>query len=140
MACRQLGLDLKIIGDGSERTKLEAMADETVTFTGELEAKEVRNILCSAAVLCVPSRSEGFANVYLEAAACGTPIVGYGPNVDELSSTIGMSIGIGTSPEAGSKEVRKALEMRHSILSQFDPVAVAGRYLDLMTEIVDQTQ
>ncbi len=151
MACRQLGLNLKIIGDGPERPKLEAMADETVTFTGQLEAKEVRNILCSAAVLCVPSQSEGFANVYLEAAACGTPIVGYGPNVDELSSTIGMSIGVGISPEADSEEVGKALEtvlsvdwsrqkMRHSILSQFDPVDVANRYLDLMTEIVDQTQ
>ena len=151
MACRQLGLDLKIIGDGPEGPKLRAMADETVTFTGQLEAKEVRDLLCSAAVLCVPSQSESFGIVYLEAAACGMPVVGYGPTVDELSSTIGMSIGVGVSPEADSKEVEKALEavlgvgwsrqkMRHSILSKFDPVAVAGRYLNLMTEIVDQTQ
>ena len=151
MACRQLGLNLKIVGDGPDRPKLRAMADETVTFTGELEPNEVRDLLCSAAVLCVPSQSESFGSVYLEAAACGTPVVGYGPTVDELNSTIGMPIGIGISRKADSKEVTEALEtvlsvdwsrqkMRHSILSQFDPVAVAGRYLDLMTEIVDQTQ
>ena len=47
----------------------------------------------SAELLCLPSRSEAFALVILEALAAGTPVAGYGPTLTEIRKRIGIDIG-----------------------------------------------
>ncbi len=57
-----------------ERAK-ELGVSERVTFTGPLPQLELADYYRAADVLIVPSRSETFGLVALEAAACGTPCV-----------------------------------------------------------------
>jgi glycosyltransferase involved in cell wall biosynthesis len=61
-------------------------------------------------MLCVPSSSEGLANVYWEALACGTPIVGFAPNIDELTRVLGIPVGEPVSGDAELDEVIHAVE------------------------------
>jgi len=70
-----------IIGDGPERERLEALAEECgvfhqVTFTGTLPThEEVISRMKSATVFCFPSTREGFGIAALEALACGLALV-----------------------------------------------------------------
>ncbi len=71
---------LVIVGDGSERVALEALAHELqvsdrVTFAGARPNAELIKWYSAADVLILASSREGWANVLLEAMACGTPVV-----------------------------------------------------------------
>jgi glycosyltransferase involved in cell wall biosynthesis len=71
---------LIIVGEGPERTRLEALADllgvaSQVTLTGALPNDQLAAWYSSADVLVLASSREGWANVLLEAMACGTPVV-----------------------------------------------------------------
>ncbi len=56
-----------------------------VTFQGRISAVEMRRILSRAQLLVNPSRMEGFSVALLEALACGTPVIGWASQVDELT-------------------------------------------------------
>lgn len=69
---------LAVIGDGSQRAALEALAGESgvaerLVFAGNLSP--VAPAIAAADVLVVPSRSEGLPMVVLEAMALGKPVV-----------------------------------------------------------------
>jgi D-inositol-3-phosphate glycosyltransferase len=65
---------------GGERARLEALAESLgiggqVRFLGSVDQPALAGYLSLAAVCVVPSYSESFGLVALEAAACGTPVV-----------------------------------------------------------------
>jgi glycosyltransferase involved in cell wall biosynthesis len=69
-----------IVGEGEERARLEALARrlgvaDRVTLTGSLPQSELPRWYSAADVLVLASSREGWANVLLEAMACGTPVV-----------------------------------------------------------------
>ena len=70
---------LTIVGDGSERSRLERLAveyDVEVAFEGEVDPDEVGSYYESAAIFVLPSiEGEGMPNVVLEAMAWGLPVV-----------------------------------------------------------------
>ena len=71
---------LVIVGDGEERVRLGDLCQrlgvvERVTFTGALPNVELFRWYSAADVLILASSREGWANVLLEAMACGTPVV-----------------------------------------------------------------
>jgi glycosyltransferase involved in cell wall biosynthesis len=71
---------LVLVGDGPDRASLLSQARELgiaarVRLTGNLGQPDVARWLAAADVMALPSRSEGLANVWLEALASGTPIV-----------------------------------------------------------------
>ncbi|RLL66635.1 glycosyltransferase family 4 protein [Streptomyces sp. Z26] len=68
---------LVIVGDGPERARLEAMAGPGVVFTGHIGEAEKHRLLCQAWLLLHPSLVEGWGLVVTEAAARGTPAVGF---------------------------------------------------------------
>ncbi|MDK1473936.1 glycosyltransferase family 4 protein [Streptomyces sp. 549] len=68
---------LVIVGDGPERARLEAMAGPGVTFAGHVSEAEKHRLLCEAWLLLHPSMVEGWGLVVMEAAARGTPAVGF---------------------------------------------------------------
>jgi len=73
--CRYL-----IVGDGSDRPRLTALADRTgvanaVDFAGRVPAGELIAYYQLCDVFAMPSKGEGFGIVYLEALACGKPVI-----------------------------------------------------------------
>lgn len=72
---------LTIIGEGSDRGRLEALCAElgishAVRFTGQLPNKDVLAAMASAQFFVMPSHPEGFGIVYLEAMASGCITIG----------------------------------------------------------------
>ena len=71
---------LLIAGDGEERANLERQAAEAgvsdrVRFLGRVDHDALREVYGAADALVLASSREGWANVLLEAMACGTPVV-----------------------------------------------------------------
>ncbi|GAA3520266.1 glycosyltransferase family 4 protein [Corynebacterium pilbarense] len=76
------GARLVIVGSGPYERKLRAMAGEGVAFTGAVPGERLRDIVAAADVFAMPARTrlggldvEGLGIVYLEAQACGVPVV-----------------------------------------------------------------
>src|SRR5260370_20545882 len=72
-----------IIGEGDDRTRLEALArdvgvSERVRFLGRVELQTLVEIYRMADLFVMPSTGEGFGVVFLEAMASGTPALGLG--------------------------------------------------------------
>lgn len=89
-AIAQLPFDVEyeILGDGPLRTELEEYAlnmgiRESVKFFGEVSHEQVFCHLKSADVFVLPSYQEAFGVAYIEAMACGLPVIackGEGPD------------------------------------------------------------
>jgi len=82
-AGQYLDFDFKILiaGAGPDESKLKKLAkkmnlENKVEFLGQIEYRDLPDYYHSADVFVRPSLSEGLGNVFLEALACGTPIVG----------------------------------------------------------------
>lgn len=71
---------LLVIGSGEELARLQALSSRLgvqahVTFTGALPNADLFKWYSAADVMILASSREGWANVLLEAMACGTPVV-----------------------------------------------------------------
>jgi len=82
-AGQRLGFPFKvlIVGRGKEESELKKLAEklrlkEKVLFLGQIAFEDLSKYYSLADIFVRPSLSEGFGNVFLEALACGTPVVG----------------------------------------------------------------
>jgi glycosyltransferase involved in cell wall biosynthesis len=102
----------KIVGDGSERQKLERLARELnvvehVQFLGSLPHAEAMQQMAACDIFVLPSWREAFGVVYLEAMAHGKPIIGTeGEGIAEIINT--ESVGL-TVPPKNSTALAAAL-------------------------------
>jgi glycosyltransferase involved in cell wall biosynthesis len=109
------GATLVIAGDGPERGRLQALAvdlgiDDRVRLLGSVPHAELPRLLAAADVMALASSSEGLANAWVEALACGTPIV---------ITEAGGAREVVTAPTAGRIAAR-------------DPAAFAAAIADLL--------
>lgn len=91
------GAQLLIVGKGPDEQHLHNLArdmrvEERVHFLGSVDHDLLPVILSAADIMVLPSASEGLANAWVEALACGTPLV---------ISDAGGARELVTSPEAG---------------------------------------
>lgn len=76
-AFNEVGMRLIVVGDGRERTALEQIARDNVTFAGRVDDATVKQLLGSARGLIFPAEDD-FGIVCVEALASGAPVVALG--------------------------------------------------------------
>jgi glycosyltransferase involved in cell wall biosynthesis len=74
-------LQLVLVGEGDDRAWLEELAEKNgvnrhVHFLSGLSYAELAGCYRACEIFALPSRGEGFGLVYLEAMACGKPVIG----------------------------------------------------------------
>lgn len=108
---------LVIAGTGANEAALKALASELglaerVQFVGAVDHETLPTLLCAADAMVLPSEREGLANAWIEALACGTPVV---------IPDIGGAREVVDCPAAGRIAAR-------------DPVAIATALGDLLAD------
>lgn len=135
-------VSLWIVGDGPLRVKLERLADRNVKFLGNMVREEWIPYAISSDALVLPSRSEGFPTVVLEAMALRKPVIL--SNIEVHRSLFG-DVAILYEPGDPSSLVR-ALEIlneadektrkgRKLVEELYDLKVVAPKILELYEEI-----
>lgn len=76
-ACRRLGLELRVVGDGPERRRLARRAGRGAVFLGRVPASELRTLYRTAELFLQPG-VEDFGISSVEALGCGAPVVALG--------------------------------------------------------------
>ena len=72
------GLELVLIGDGDDRSRLQRMASDMgvkIRFLGGVDDTTRDEMLAKCRCFCLPSRGEGFGLVFLEAMREGKPVL-----------------------------------------------------------------
>lgn len=98
------GAHLALVGAGPEEESLrrlvaQAGLGERVSFLGQVAHDVLPALLSAADAMVLPSASEGLANAWIEALACGTPLV---------ITDVGGAREVMTRPEAGRLVAREA--------------------------------
>lgn len=110
---RTLPYTLKIAGDGPQKTELEQKYNfENIEFLGNLDAKEIVELLSKAQVLVIPS--EWFENnplSVIESLCMGTPVIG--AKTGGIPELIDDTCGITFTPQ-------NAIELRQAIQKIYD--------------------
>lgn len=75
--CTELGLPLRVAGEGRQLGYLRSLAGPNVTFLGRISDEQLRDEYSQAAAVLFP-QVEDLGLVPLEAAACKTPTLAYG--------------------------------------------------------------
>ncbi len=75
-----INIEYQIVGDGPEKANLTELAkslncNEKVKFWGVKNKAELRQILHSSTIFCLPSYNEGMSNALMEAMACSLPVI-----------------------------------------------------------------
>ena len=100
-----------LVGEGLDRAELEAFArgaglSGRVHFAGSLDHRQLPLVLSAADAMVLPSASEGLANAWVEALACGCPLV---------ITEAGGARELVTSPAAGRIVAREPEAIAHGV-------------------------
>jgi teichuronic acid biosynthesis glycosyltransferase TuaC len=118
-------------GDWSERLRrqvAELGLEDTVRFLGALPAAALKEPLSAADAFVLATSNEGWANVFLEAMACGLPVVttDVGGNREVVCrDDLGLIVPFG-QPEALAEALDKALEARWDRMAIIDYARANG--------------
>ena len=101
-------VDWVVFGDGSERPRLERLArelgvDRRIRWTGRLDHEDALRELARCHVMALPSVDEAFGVAYVEALACGVPVVAAReePGPEEIAELVeGVTLVPGRDPAA----------------------------------------
>ena len=134
-----------ICGDGDDRPRLEAKArrlglDDHVLFAGYVPEEEKADHYRLADAFVMPGRGEGFGIVYLEAMACGIPVIASSADASEEAVRHG-DIGIVVDPSSPSdlkRGIRVALSAERTVPDGLDYFS-HDRFAERWHRLIDQT-
>jgi teichuronic acid biosynthesis glycosyltransferase TuaC len=124
------GAQLALIGAGEDMAQLEILSKDLgvadrVHFFGSLPHADIARFVQAADVAVLPSASEGLANAWIEALACGTPLV---------ITDVGGAREVVNSPNGGRIVAREAAAIANAVSEllsqQLDRLAVATTVAD----------
>lgn len=124
------GVTLLICGDGPERGNLEALARrldvaDRVRFMGQVPHETLKTVYAACDALVLASSREGWANVLLEAMACGTPAI---------ASNVWGTGEVVAAPEAGilmaDRTADALVSAAHDLFSAMPDRAATRRYAE----------
>lgn len=126
-------LEYRIVGDGSERARLEEQCRELglashVLFLGSLPHPQAMQEMAECEIFVLPSWNEAFGVVYLEAMAHGRPIIGTaGEGIAEILAQVEVGLAVPPqNPGAVAGAIRELLGNRERA------GAMGGRGRDLV--------
>lgn len=142
---------LMIGGNGSQRSLLEIQTKnlnlhDSVTFMGALTREEVRKQLHASHAFVLPSRFEAFGVVFIEAMACGLPVIAAKSGGPE--SFIEKACGTIVNPDNPDQLAAAMEEMAERYdeynrdhiwqytINKFSPKAIAAKYIRVYKELV----
>lgn len=136
---------LVIAGDGPLRSEIKALADRILPdryLRVSLQSEDMPALYRSANVFLHLSRDESFGNVFVEAMACGTPVVAY--DLPRTRWIVGDEefLAVERNANAIAVELRRGLESPRDRLSQlerargFEWTRVAHQYRDFLEQVV----
>ena len=107
-AFNEVGMRLIVVGEGRERSALEQIARDNVTFTGRVDDATVKQLLGSARGFIFPAEDD-FGIVCVEALASGAPVValGRGGAVEIVREGIDGALVSDPEPELFAAAVRR---------------------------------
>lgn len=133
-----------VVGEGSDLLRLEAKAHalgcaEHVIFAGYVAEAEKRLHYQLADVFVMPGRGEGFGIVYLEAMACGIPVIASSADASQEAVRDGL---LGQVVDPGDHEalrdaVRSALKDRKRRVPDGLEYFSTERFSDRWTDVLD---
>ena len=150
-------VDLEIIGEGSHWTELHKLVDKLglagrVKFVGYVENSKIGGYLRNADIFILPSAADSFGIVFLEAMACGLPIIaaraGGVPEVvqdgfngiltkpNDPQGLIDAIVKLKNSPEIRIKYGMKSLEL----VKKFDWNEIAESYFKIYKKAITGNQ
>jgi glycosyltransferase involved in cell wall biosynthesis len=108
---------LRIIGVGPEKKSFREYVRRhkiPATFLGKLAPDQVHREMLAAELLVNPGPVDGYSLTLPEAMCCGTPVIGWTPQVEETNTLLRMECGAGFDPAQHEPEVLAdwILEMR----------------------------
>jgi glycosyltransferase involved in cell wall biosynthesis len=153
-ATRLPGLEVSLAGygelDGSLRSSIASLSLADRVGIRHYDDRQARDLLLRSEAMCLPSRSETFGLAYIEALACGTPVIGFAPTLREIRDEVGIDIGEpleGSGPEhvaAAIERVRAAswdrAELRRRTLEAFAVPRAIERYAELIGRVASRSQ
>lgn len=142
-AFNQLQLPLSIIGDGPERKKLEAQANNNIRFLGYVSDRQRQKLMARARTVVVAAL-EDYGLVPVEANASGTPVISYGAG-GVLDTQIPGKTGVFFNSQT-AEDLKQAIleaqkvqwnssQISHHALSNFSEVV----FFQKITQIIEST-
>ncbi len=141
------GVELTMQGRGPQAEQLQSLAQrlgvaERVEFAPFLSPGKhiaaVIDVMRKAELVCLPSRSESFGIVMIEALATGAPIAGFAPTLIEIRDRLGVDVGepiedptpenIAAAIEAIRSRRWDRNQLRRAVLAHFSARQIAGEY------------
>lgn len=143
-AFRGLDAHLTVVGDGSERARLERNLPPNVKLAGRVADAEMAAMYQGARALIFPAE-EDFGIVPVEAMACGTPVLAYGKG-GARDSVIEGETGLFFDSQTVAA-IRDAVSRFEATSGRFQPVRInahaqgfgAARFRAQMQAVIDKT-
>lgn len=148
------GAELTMQGRGPLEERLKELVgelgiSERVSFAPYVSPRKhvqaVIGVMSSAELVCLPSLSESFGLVMIEALAAGSPVVGFGPTLIEIRDRLGIDVGeplddptpdnVAAAIEAVRARSWDRSGLRRAVLEEFSVRVVARTYAALMREV-----
>jgi glycosyltransferase involved in cell wall biosynthesis len=141
-ACRRLGRELIVAGDGPERGRLEALAGPRTTFVGHVPRPRLIDLFAGCHAYIVPG-AEDFGIAPVEAMAAGKPVIAFAGG-GALETVVDGRTGVffdRSSADALAEAIERLGSMRldpadaRAQAERFDVSAFRARWRDLLARL-----